>query len=312
MDGPDCIGGYRQVWRTLQREGFTVPRLVVQKTLKELDPDGCAERKAHSLKRRAYHNVGPNYVWHCDGYDKLKPFGFPVHGCIDGWSRKVLWLYVTRSNNSPHNVASYFVEAIQEFGGCPEKLVTDLGTENGIAASTQCFFQDDPNAHKYVPSTRNQRVEGWWSHLRRSRTTWWINFFKRLEEGKFNKCNVVESECLWFCFASLLQSDLDQMKEYWNTHPIRRSRHYTVSGRPDLLYHAPESKGGTGGLILPVTNEKIEYVKSHLIAPAETNEYQEYFEYVMTTCHLRKPDNWRESLALYQTLLDYAVNGSNM
>ena len=27
---------------------------------------------------------GPNYVWHCDGYDKLKPYGFPIHGCIDG------------------------------------------------------------------------------------------------------------------------------------------------------------------------------------------------------------------------------------
>ena len=27
---------------------------------------------------------GPNYVWHTDGMDKLKPYGFAVHGCIDG------------------------------------------------------------------------------------------------------------------------------------------------------------------------------------------------------------------------------------
>ena len=27
---------------------------------------------------------GPNYVWHCDGYDKLKPYGFAIHGCMDG------------------------------------------------------------------------------------------------------------------------------------------------------------------------------------------------------------------------------------
>ena len=23
-------------------------------------------------------------MWHLDGYDKLKPYGFAIHGCIDG------------------------------------------------------------------------------------------------------------------------------------------------------------------------------------------------------------------------------------
>ena len=27
---------------------------------------------------------GPNHVWHLDGYDKLPPFGFAIHACIDG------------------------------------------------------------------------------------------------------------------------------------------------------------------------------------------------------------------------------------
>ena len=30
-----------------------------------------------------------------DGFDKLKPYGFPIHGCIDGFSRKLLWLEVS-------------------------------------------------------------------------------------------------------------------------------------------------------------------------------------------------------------------------
>ena len=30
------------------------------------------------------------------GYDKLKAFGFPIRGAIDGYSRKILWLKVTR------------------------------------------------------------------------------------------------------------------------------------------------------------------------------------------------------------------------
>lgn len=66
LAGPACVGGYRHVWHTLQRQGITVPRSIVQEILRELDPEGTAERKAHRLKRRTYHNVGPNYAWHCD------------------------------------------------------------------------------------------------------------------------------------------------------------------------------------------------------------------------------------------------------
>ena len=140
LDGPGCSGGYRTVWHTLEIQGIRVPRKIVQEIPKDLDPDGTVERKAHRLQRRTYHNRGPNDVWHCDGYDKLKPFGFPIHGCIDGWSKKMLWLHVTRSKNSPHNIADYYLDAVQHFGGCPQKLVTDLGTENGIISPHSHFF----------------------------------------------------------------------------------------------------------------------------------------------------------------------------
>ena len=30
---------------------------------------------------------GPKFVWHLDGYDKLKPSGFTIHGASDGYSR---------------------------------------------------------------------------------------------------------------------------------------------------------------------------------------------------------------------------------
>ena len=37
-------------------------------------------------------------------------------------------------------------------GGCPVELITDLGTENGLAAAMQSFFRDNPEAHRYVSS----------------------------------------------------------------------------------------------------------------------------------------------------------------
>jgi hypothetical protein len=100
INGPGSCGGYRTIWHTLEMEGFRIPHIIVQEMLRELDPDGSNLRKARWLKR-SYHNRGPNQTWHIDGYDKLKPFGLPIHGAIDGYSKKILWLNVTRSNNSP-------------------------------------------------------------------------------------------------------------------------------------------------------------------------------------------------------------------
>ena len=34
-----------------------------------------------------------------DGFDKLKPYGFPIHACMDGFSRKVLWLEVSKQGS---------------------------------------------------------------------------------------------------------------------------------------------------------------------------------------------------------------------
>ena len=114
LDGPECMGGYRFVWQRLKMKGHQVPRNVVQLLLSQLDPEGCYMRKCHRLRRRVYRSEGPNAAWHADGYDKLKPYGFAIHGCIDGWSRKVLWLLVTRSNNYPDNIASYFLETVEK------------------------------------------------------------------------------------------------------------------------------------------------------------------------------------------------------
>ena len=44
-----------------------------------------------------------------------------------------LWVsgYMQRTllNNPPNNVAAYFLHVVEEYGGCPVDLVTDLGTE---------------------------------------------------------------------------------------------------------------------------------------------------------------------------------------
>lgn len=160
LDGPDRIAGYRSMWYTLCRENFAVPRQVVKNLLQEMDPESCETRRRRQLKRRINVNQGSNYCWHMDGYDKIKPFGFPIHGCIDGFGRKVLWLRVSRTNNNPTVVADWYLEAVRGLRGCPAKVWTDCGTENGIVAAAQSYFMNNPQAHMYGTSPHNQQIEG--------------------------------------------------------------------------------------------------------------------------------------------------------
>ena len=117
--------------------------------------------------------MGPNYCWHIDGYDKLKPYGFPIHGCIDGWSRKIMWLRVPRTNNNPTVIAQFYLQTTMQFNDCLKKLWSDCGTENGDVDAIQCYFRSDEEAHIYRSSPHNQRTEGWWSFFRKAEHSGW-------------------------------------------------------------------------------------------------------------------------------------------
>ena len=310
VNGPGSSGGYRAVWHTLKMEGTQVPRRFVQWSLKEIDPVGCELRRKHGIKRRQYINSGPNFAWYIDGYHRLKPWGFRIPGAIDGYSRKILWLKVTRTNNSPDMIESFYLQAIRKLGGCPVELITDLGTENGLAASMQCFFRENLDAHRYVASPRNQRIEGWWSQSARQRPNWWRQFFQDLVfRNEFDSTDNFQAEALWFAFSGLLQEELEFVKEHCNTHKTRKNRYGTVSGRPDALYYLPESFGGTLDLLNYVADRGYHYALEHIVGAEDENVYSEYFQYVMSELNVAYPNTWEEALELYQTLVEVNANG---
>ena len=113
--------GYRNIRQRLIQKGKPYTFNSVRLALKSIDPDGVARRSKHRLKRRKYINCGPNYVWHIDGNDKLKPFGFCIHAGIDGFSRKILWLKVSYTNKDPLVVRQYYLDAISTLGALQKK-----------------------------------------------------------------------------------------------------------------------------------------------------------------------------------------------
>ena len=110
-EGYDCGVnlGYRALWQRLKMKyNLSVKQATVLKILNLVDPEGIEQRSKYRLKRRQYSVPGPNYLWHVNGFDKLKPFGFAVSACVGGFSRKVIWLKQSTTNNKPEVIAFYY------------------------------------------------------------------------------------------------------------------------------------------------------------------------------------------------------------
>ena len=190
-------------------------------------------------------------------------------------------------------------------------LRSDCDTENGIAAAMQCFFRANGNdafaegkSHIYGSSHSNQRIEGWWSFLRRNRTSWWIDFFKDMVQSNVLQLgNELQMECLWFCFSQLSQDDLDKVKEHWNSHYIRKSRFDTIAGIPNILYLLPEYVGKHDYLV-PLNATEIEEMGANCQVEEHNNMYSEYFESVMEDMGMQCPVDEEEAVHIFNRLVE--------
>ena len=162
-----------------------------------------------------------------------------VRGGVDGFSRKISRLKVVRSNSNPITPAALYWSAIKEQGLCPNLLKTDCGSENGDIVAVHCFLTGSNLSYRYGALHSNQRIENWWSHLKRWFSAWVIDYFKQLvHDGIYVPGNVAHMECICFAYANFLQCKLDKVKNEWNLHTIRYTKGCQVSGIPNHLYYS--------------------------------------------------------------------------
>jgi hypothetical protein len=225
-----------------------VTRDRVAATLQTIDPRAVAVRADTTLRERIYQCDGPNDCWHIDQNDKIKPFGFPLHAAVDGYSRFILWMKVVPSNNNPRVIAHHYLSHIERVGGCPVNTRSDYGSENNHMAGAQRFFrclqllpnQFDVawNSHQWGPSTSNTRIESVWSRLKSEGLSYWRRPLLRLEhDGCLG--NEAAVRVLQQMIVPLIQQWLDRHVAVWNRHRIRRSLAHVVSGAPNRLYTHP-------------------------------------------------------------------------
>lgn len=194
--------GYKWMHLKCRQSGLNISRENVRLLMQLLDPIGVELRKRKRLRRRKYFSKGPNYTWHLDGYDKLKPYGICIHGAIDGYSRKIVWLEAYHTNSNPRVVSSYYVHAVQDANGCPRFVRGDYGTENAHVAAMQNLFY--PESFKYGRSTSNTRIERLWGSLRTECIQFWIECFARLKDDGYFTGTFIDTNVLQFCFMELI------------------------------------------------------------------------------------------------------------
>lgn len=189
--------------------GLITDRETVRLLLRLMDGGGVDLRARHRLRRRVYVSRGPNYVWHIDGYDKLKPYGICISGCIDGFSRKIIWLEAYKTNSDPRIIAGYYIDAVTS-AGCPQKVRLDHGTENSHIATMQSFMrgtEDGISAESVImgPSTANQRIKRWWCTLRSECIQFWMDHFDQLKADGYYDDSFTDKSLIQFCFQNTIQ-----------------------------------------------------------------------------------------------------------
>lgn len=311
INGSGQLHGYRWMHKRCIQQGLTVNRESVREILAAVDPEGVRLRKRKRLVRRKYTSQGPNFLWHMDSYDKLKPYGICINGCIDGFSRKILWVKANCTNSDPKIIGAYYLQTVESIGACPAVIRADRGTENVVVEALQKFFRRNCNdsfcadkSFMYGASHHNQRIESWWSILRKHWTQFWMNHFAQLRhDGLFNG-DALDKNILQFCFTKIIQDELDQIVEEWNAHHIRRSRNVTgPSGCPFIMYHIPEIYHSRNYAVLVPQNE-IQFCQTETLEnehPCDADLF-EMCCLIMEEKNLLHPSNAYEATNVYTAL----------
>ncbi|KAF3856386.1 hypothetical protein F7725_017109 [Dissostichus mawsoni] len=97
-------------------------------------------------------------VLHFDGNHKLVRWRMVFHGCVDGFSRTIVYLRCL-SNNMASSVLSLFLEAVENFG-MPLRVRCDHGMEN-IRVARFMLERRGLTSRSVITgvSVHNQRIE---------------------------------------------------------------------------------------------------------------------------------------------------------
>lgn len=216
--------GRRMLRGALIADGYAIQWHRIMLSLRRVDPVGTLARQIRqSVTRYEYWVPRPNYLWHFDGHHKLIRWRFIIHGCIDGFSRRISYLFAA-TNNKAETVLHAFMKGC-ELMGLPEKVRCDKGRENtGVAAFMfRAHRASDNNSNIVLAgrSVHNQRIERLWRDVNRVVCSRFRELFLSMESDSIlNPDSYVDVLVLQKIFLPRLREALDVFVQIWDYHPM--------------------------------------------------------------------------------------------
>lgn len=132
-------------------------------------------------------------------------------------SRKVIWLKAAYTRSNPHVTGGYFMEALEQFGGCHWILRTDLGTENVVVRDIQthlhCSDGDSRSSEQsYFAEaiTTNWRIESSWEILRKEGMECWIQLLCKMEDEGLFVGDYLDKSLVQLCFSEYYLGEIEE------------------------------------------------------------------------------------------------------
>ena len=182
--------------------GIFVQRAKIRASIHRVDPVNTTLRRGIAVQR---HVAGPNCVWHVDTNHKSIKWRIVIQGCIDGYSRTIVYLRCSSNNRSSTNF-SFFIDVEQY--GLPEKIRSDLCGEN---YAIWRYMVEEHNCNSAV-------ITGSKGYGEMCTVVLFCDTFCQLEDlGTLNK---VDMYCLHFVSIGRIDRALKSFTESWNNHHL--------------------------------------------------------------------------------------------
>lgn len=155
-----------------------------------------------------------------DGHHKLIMYNFIIHGCIDGYSRKLIYLECC-CDNLAATVLKIFKEGVSR-SGLPHRVRGDHGGENVEVANFLADCYGEEGRYIFGTSTHNQRIERMWRDVGEKVVSPLKDLFITMEESDILDINnALDVFCLQYVYLPRIQEKLDFLTEAWNNHRVR-------------------------------------------------------------------------------------------
>ena len=193
-----------------------------------MDPANTTLRGGIVVSRRQYSVPWPSSLWHLEGHHSLIRWGFVVHGCIDGFSRRVVFLRCS-NNHLSQTVLQLLLKAIEKDGLWPSRIRMDYGVENILLYDAMVEARGEGRGSFIAVPLRQIR------ELKDSGGTssgvcvifFYFVFYAMENTGLLNVDNATDIFALHLTFLPRINLALDEYMDAFNHHKVRTATHWS-------------------------------------------------------------------------------------